>query len=136
MGILEGKNIVITGVLTEASLAFGVAQPAQLEGANIVLTGAGRGLSITQRTARKLTRPVPVVEFDVTVSDHAQSARNEVERELGRVDGVLHAIGFAPAACLGDDFLAATWPDVATAIQISTFSLKILADSFVWAGGL
>ena len=131
MGILEGKNIVITGVLTEASLAFGVAQLAQLEGANIVLTGAGRGLSITQRTARKLTRPVPVVEFDVTVSDHVQSARDEIKRELGRVDGVLHSIGFAPESCLGDDFLAATWPDVATAIQISTFSLKILADSFV-----
>ena len=67
MGILTGKNIVITGVLTDASLAFGVAQLAQREGAHVLLTGAGRGLSITERTARKLDTPVPVVEFDVTV---------------------------------------------------------------------
>ena len=95
MGILDGKNIVITGVLTDASLAFGVAQLAQHEGANIVLTGAGRGLSITQRTARKLEKPAPVVEFDVTVDAHTQSARDEVKQHLGVVDGVLHSIGFA-----------------------------------------
>lgn len=69
MGILDGKNIVISGVLTDASLAFGVAQLAQQEGANVVLTGAGRGLSITERTARKLTKPAPVVEFDVTLNN-------------------------------------------------------------------
>ena len=131
MGILEGKNIVITGVLTEASLAFGVAQLAQQQGANIVLTGAGRGLSITQRTARKLSKPVIVVEFDVTVDAHVESARDEVKQHLGHVDGVLHSIGFAPATCLGDDFMAASWADVAVAMQISAYSLKTLAESFV-----
>lgn len=131
MAILNGKNIVITGVLTEASLAFGIAQLAQQEGAKIVLTGAGRGLSITQRTAKKLSSPVEVVEFDVTVDEHTISARNEVQKILGRVDGVLHSIGFAPAACLGDDFMAATWQDVSTAMQISAYSLKTLADAFV-----
>ena len=75
MGILNGKNIVVTGVLTEASLAFGVAQLAQQEGATIVLTGAGRGLSITQRAAKKLYSPVEVVEFDVTVEEHTVTAR-------------------------------------------------------------
>ena len=130
MGILDGKNIVITGVLTDTSLAFGVAQLAQHEGANIVLTGAGRGLSITQRTARKLEKPAPVVEFDVTVDAHTQSARDEVKQHLGVVDGVLHSIGFAPAACLGDDFMAASWADVAVAMQISAYSLKTLAESF------
>ena len=98
MGILEGKNIVITGVLTEASLAFGIAQLAQREGAKLVLTGAGRGLSITQRAAKKLDSPVEVVEFDVTVDEHTESARVEIQKILGRVDGVLHSIGFAPAA--------------------------------------
>jgi meromycolic acid enoyl-[acyl-carrier-protein] reductase len=133
MGILDGKNIVISGVLTDASLAFGVAQLAQREGANIVLTGAGRGLSITERTARKLEKPAPVVEFDVTVDSHVESARNTVKQHFGssgRVDGVLHSIGFAPAACLGDDFMAATWADVAVAMQISAYSLKTLAESF------
>ena len=131
MGILSGKNIVITGVLTEASLAFGVAQLAQKEGAKIVLTGAGRGLSITQRTAKKLSTPVEVVEFDVTIDEHTTSSRNEVQKIVERVDGVLHSIGFAPAACLGDDFMAASWQDVSIAMHISAYSLKTLADAFV-----
>jgi enoyl-[acyl-carrier protein] reductase I len=138
MGILTGKNIVITGVLTDASLAFGVAQLAQREGARVLLTGAGRGLSITERTARKLDTPGPVVEFDVTVDEHVESARAAALEHLGRVDGVLHSIGFAPAVCLGDDFMAAKWDDVAIAMQISAYSLKTLADAFaplMTAGG-
>ena len=131
MGILNGKNLVVTGVLTDASLAFGVAKLAQEEGANVVLTGAGRGLSLTQRTARKLPAPAPVFEFDVTDEAHVSSVRTEVQNHFGHVDGVLHAIGFAPAACLGDDLMAATWADVSVAIQISAFSLKTLADAFV-----
>ena len=74
MGLLEGKNIVVTGVLTDASLAFGVAALAQNEGAEIMLTGAGRALSLTERTARKLPRPVPVYELDVTVPEHLDAA--------------------------------------------------------------
>ncbi len=131
MGLLTGKNIVITGVLTDASLAFGVAALAQQEGANLLLTGAGRALSLTQRTARKLPAPVPVVEFDVTVDEHVERVREDARAHFdGRVDGVLHSIGFAPEACLGDDFMAATWPDVAIAMQISAYSLKTLADAF------
>ncbi|MFA5774321.1 MAG: enoyl-ACP reductase FabI [Ilumatobacteraceae bacterium] len=131
MGILDNKNIVITGVLTEASLAFGVAQLAQREGAKVVLTGAGRGLSITQRTARKLDTAAEVFEFDVTVPEHVAQVRDAVAKSLGTVDGVLHAIGFAPASALGDDFMAAPWDDVAIALHISTYSLKVLADAFV-----
>ena len=135
MGILAGKKIVITGVLTDASLAYGVAQIALDEGADIVLTGAGRALSLTRRTARKLTtrddRAIPVFELDVTEVDHVERVRAEVADELGHVDGVLHAIGFAPASCLGDDFFGAPWDDVATAMHISTYSLKTLADAFV-----
>ncbi len=142
MGILEGKKIVITGVLTDASLAFGVARIARQEGAEVVLTGAGRALSLTKRTARKLAtddRPAPAVfEFDVTVPEHVESVREQVRDELGHVDGVLHAIGFAPASCLGDDFFGAPWDDVATAMHISTYSLKTLVDAFhplMGAGG-
>ena len=106
MGLLEGKKIVVTGVLMESSLAFRVAQLAQREGAAVVLTGAGRGLSLTQRTARKLDSAVDVFEFDVTVADHVESAREQVRGSLGTVDGVVHSIGFAPETCLGDDFMA------------------------------
>ena len=133
MGLLDGKKIVITGVLTDASLAFGVARLALDEGAEIVLTGAGRGLRLTQRTARKLPggSEIPVLEFDVTNEAHVAEVRDDLAARWGRVDGVLHAIGFAPEACLGDDFMAATWDDVAVAMHISAYSLKTLAEAFV-----
>jgi meromycolic acid enoyl-[acyl-carrier-protein] reductase len=130
MGLLEGKKIVVTGVLTDASLAFGVARLAQQEGAHIVLTGAGRALSLTQRTAKKLD-PVPDVhELDVTRPDHLAAVREALRTRWGRVDGVLHSIGFAPEACLGDDFMAAQWDDVAVAVHVSAYSLKALAEAF------
>jgi enoyl-[acyl-carrier protein] reductase I len=132
MGLLDGKNIIVTGVLTDASLAFGVAALAQQEGANVLLTGAGRALSLTERTARKLPAPAPVFEFDVTVAEHVERVRHDADQHFGgRVDGVLHSIGFAPEVCLGDDFMAAQWSDVAVAMQISAYSLKTLADAFV-----
>jgi enoyl ACP reductase len=131
MGLLEGKNSVVTGVLTDASLAFGVARIAREEGADIVLTGAGRALSLTQRTARKLGDGIEVFELDVTVPEHGVAVRDALAQKWGRVDGVLHAIGFAPQACLGDDFMAAGWDDVAVALHVSAYSLKALADAFV-----
>jgi enoyl-[acyl-carrier protein] reductase I len=131
MGLLDGKRIVVTGVLTDASLAFGVAELALQEGADIVLTGAGRALSLTQRTARKLPAPVEVLELDVTQPEHGVRVRDALAAKWGRVDGVLHSIGFAPEVCLGDDFLAAQWDDVAVALHVSAYSLKALADAFV-----
>jgi len=131
MGLLDGKKIVITGVLTDASLAYGVAELALQEGADIVLTGAGRALSITQRTARKLGDGIDVFELDVTVPEHGVAVREALAEKWGHVDGVLHAIGFAPASCLGDDFLAAPWEDVAVAMHINAYSLKALADAFL-----
>jgi enoyl-[acyl-carrier protein] reductase I len=131
MGLLDGKKIVITGVLTDASLAYGVASLARQEGADIVLTGAGRALKLTQRTARKLGDDIDVYELDVTVPEHGVAVRDALSEKWGHVDGVLHAIGFAPEVCLGDDFLAAQWDDVAIAMHISTYSLKALADAFL-----
>ena len=130
MGLLDGKRIVITGVLTDASIAFGVARLAQEQGAEIVLTGAGRGLSLTERTARKLPSPPPVLELDVTEPDHLVSVRDDLAERWDRVDGVLHAIGFAPAVCLGGTFMEATWDDVSVALHVSTYSLKALVDAF------
>lgn len=133
MGILDGKRIVVTGVLTDASLAFGVAELALAEGAEIVLTGAGRGLRLTERTARKLGAAdgagVEVLELDVTDAGHAVALTEHLADRWGRVDGALHAIGFAPEVCLGGSFMEAGWDDVKVALEISTYSLKLLADA-------
>ena len=128
MGILDDKRLLITGVLTDASLAFAVARLAQDEGAEIVLTGAGRGMRLTERTARKLPREAEVREFDVTSAEQADNLREHLSSTWGRVDGALHAIGFAPEICLGEDFMAAEWPDVAVAMEISAYSLKTVAE--------
>jgi len=128
VGILDDKNLLITGVLTDASLAFAVARLAQEQGAEVVLTGAGRGLRLTQRTARKLPVEPEVLEFDVTSAEQAETLRDHLAERWGRVDGALHAIGFAPEVCLGEDFLAAQWSDVSIAMEISAYSLKTVAE--------
>jgi enoyl ACP reductase len=137
--LLEGKRILVTGVLTDDSLAYGVAELAQQEGAEIVLTGAGRGFSLTARVAKHLPSPPDVLELDVTVPGHMEAVAADLQRRWGAVDGLLHAIGFAPQSCLGGGFLEAPWEDVRLAVQISAYSLKLLAAGllplFKAAGG-
>ena len=125
MGILEGKRILVTGVLTEASIAFHVARVAQQEGATLVLTGFGR-MSLVERIARRLPEPPPVLELDVTCQSQLDSLADRVAAHVDGLDGVLHAIAYAPQAALGGNFLNTTWTDVATAVQISAYSLKSL----------
>jgi enoyl ACP reductase len=126
-GLLAGKRIVVTGVLTDQSLAYGVAELAHSEGAEVVLTGAGRGLSLTRRVAKRLPGTPDVLELDVTSPEQIAAAADQLTRRWGAVDGVLHAIGFAPPSCLGGGFLDAPWEDVSTALHVSTYSLKALA---------
>ena len=127
MGILAGKNVLVTGVLTESSIAFHIARIAQEEGANVVLTSFGRALSITNRIATRLPKPAPVLELDVTNVEHLERLAALVKEHLPHLDGVVHSIGFAPEAALGGNFLNTTWEDVATAVHVSTFSYKSLA---------
>ncbi len=129
MGILEAKRILVTGVLTDDSLAFGVARLAQEEGAEVALTGAGRGLSLTRRTARKLEREAPVLELDVTEPADLSNVADQLARRWQRLDGVLHAVGFAPPECLGGDITRASWTDVSVALEVSAYSLKALAQA-------
>jgi meromycolic acid enoyl-[acyl-carrier-protein] reductase len=122
--LLDGRRILVTGVLNDSSIAFGVAKLAQEEGAEVVLTSFGRVMSLTQRAAKRLPSPPEIVELDVSNSEDIDAL---AERVGGRLDGVLHAIGFAPESCLGGGFLTAPWDDVAVAMQISAYSLKSLA---------
>lgn len=126
MGILEGKKILVTGVLTDGSIAFHIARLAQEEGADVILTGFGRGLSLTTRIAGRLPKPAPIIELDVTNQEHLDGLATEVKKHLSHLDGVVHSIGFAPEAALGGNFLNTAWEDVATAVQVSAYSLKSL----------
>src|SRR5580700_6290041 len=122
MGILDGKRILVTGVLTDSSIAFHVARIAQEEGATVVLTGFGR-LTLVERIAQRLPDPPPVLELDVTDPGQLDSLAGRLGEHLDGLDGVVHGIAFAPAAALGGNFLATGWPDVATAVQVSAYSL-------------
>jgi meromycolic acid enoyl-[acyl-carrier protein] reductase len=126
MGILDGKRLLVTGVLTDASIAFHVARIAQAEGATVVLTGFGR-LSLVERIAKRLPQPPPVLELDVTDAGHLASLAERVADHVPRLDGVLHGIAFAPQSALGGNFLDTEWEDVATAVHVSAYSLKALA---------
>jgi len=122
--ILAGKRILVTGVLNDASIGFAVARVAQVQGAEVVLSSFGRVMRLTERTARKLPTAPEIVELDVTVPEDLDALASRLPTDL---DGVVHAIGFAPESCLGGGFLDAPWEDVATAMQISAYSLKALA---------
>jgi enoyl ACP reductase len=126
MGILSGKNVLVTGVLTDGSIAFHVAKIAQEQGATVVLTGFGRALSLTTRIAGRLPQLPPIIELDVTNQSHLDGLAQEVCKYVPHLDGVVHSIGFAPEAALGGNFLNTAWEDVATAVQVSAYSLKSL----------
>ncbi|TCO53477.1 enoyl-ACP reductase FabI [Actinocrispum wychmicini] len=127
-GLLEGKRLLITGVITDSSIAFSVARIAQEQGAKVVLTGYGR-LSLVERIAQRLPEPAPVIELDVSNSDHLAGLADKVREHVDGLDGVVHSIGFAPASCLGNPFLEAPWEDVATTLHVSTYSFMSLTKS-------
>lgn len=127
MPLLEDKRVLVTGVLTEGSIAFAVAAAAQREGAEIVLSGFGRGLRITERIAQRLPQPADVLELDVNRPEHIEAVAQALDERWGRLDGVLHAIAFAPPDALGGHFLQTPTESALTAFQTSAFSMKALA---------
>ena len=129
---LHGRRLVVTGVLTTASIAFEVARQAQDAGAEVVLTAPGRTASLTGRIARRLPQEAPVVPLDVTDEGDLDALRGRLaEVGMSEVDGVLHAIGFAPPSCLGGGFLDTPWEDVATALRVSTYSFVALTRALL-----
>ena len=125
MGILEGKKLLVTGVLMDSSIAFHVAKIAQEEGATVVLTSFGRTMKITQTIAKRLPETPEVIELDVANTEHLDTLADRLGQHVDRLDGVLHSIGFAPQGAF--NFMEGTWEDVSTAVHISAYSLKGLA---------
>ena len=129
--LLEKKRLLITGVLTPQSIAFSAAQACQELGAEIVLTGFGRGMSLTEKVAKRLPDPPDVLEMDANDPAQIEALRTELAARWGTVDGFLHAIAFAPQDALGGNFLNTPWESVATAIQTSAYSLKAIATGML-----
>jgi len=126
-GILAGHRILVTGVLTPRSIAYGIAEACAGAGAELVLTSFGRAMSLTERSARRLPGNPPVLEMDITNPAQVSSAVAAAHERLGGLDGAVHAIGFAPEDCLGGHFLETPWESVATALQVSAYSMQRLA---------
>lgn len=122
--LLEGKRLLVTGVLTRGSIAYSVAERAQQEGAEVVLTGFGRTRRMTERAAAKLPSPPEVVELDVNSADDLAALSS-----LGSVDGALHAIAFAPGDALGGNFMSAPPESAEVAFRTSAYSFKALAEA-------
>jgi meromycolic acid enoyl-[acyl-carrier-protein] reductase len=129
--VLEGKRLLLTGVLTPQSIAFACAQTAQEHGAELVLTGFGRGLSITERSAKRLPTPVDVLEMDVTDEAQVTAVADALRERWGTLDGVLHAIAYAPEDALGGRFLSTPWESAATALHTSAYSFKTLVAALL-----
>lgn len=123
--LLDGKKLLITGVLMDSSIAFHVARLAQEQGAEVVLTSFGRTFRITQTIARRLPQTAPVIELDVQDTEHLDSLAERLGEHVDHLDGVVHSIGFAPKGAF--DFMDASWEDVSTALHVSAYSLKALA---------
>jgi enoyl ACP reductase len=129
MGILDGKKILIAGVLTEASIAFSAAKIAQEQGATVVLSNFGRALSLCQRIAKRLPQEAAVVELDVTNTEHLSTLADRLREHVDGLDGVVHSIGFAPQEAMGDGFTEVPWEFAATAFQVSSWSLASLTQA-------
>lgn len=127
MGLLENRTVLVTGVLTDQSIAFHIARLAQEQGASVILSSFGRTMSLTKRSASRLPDEAPVVELDVTDDAHLSGLADQLRQHTDELHGLVHSIGFAPEAALGGNFLNTTWPDVATALQISAYSLASLS---------
>ena len=125
--LLDGKRLLITGVLTDDSIAFALARAAQQQGAEILLTSFGRARSLTERVAKKLPSTPDVLELDINKEEDLATVSAQVMDRWGGLDGLVHAIGFMPADGLGGNFLNTPWESVATGFQTSAYSLKALA---------
>ena len=127
MGILEGKTVLVAGVTLDTSIAFHVARVAQAEGATVVVSNFGRAMSLTRRVIKKLDPVPPLLEVDVTDADHLAGLADALGEHVDHLDGLVHSLAFAnPETALGGKFLSTPWSDVATALQVSAYSLASL----------
>ena len=128
--ILKDKKILITGILTDKSIAYATAQVAIENGAEVVATGFGKGLRITERIVKRLPGDIQVYEMDIQNEEQVVSAANSIQEDFGNLDGILHAIAFSPTEAMGGNFMNTSIEDASTSFEVSAFSLKTLSQGF------
>ncbi len=127
--LLDGKKLLVTGVVTKRSIAYAVAERAQLAGAEIVLTSFGRARRMTERAAARLPEPPDVLELDVNKAEDFEAVASELDSRWGGLDGALHAVAFAPEDALGGNFLSTPPESAEAAFRTSAYSFKALGEA-------
>jgi enoyl-[acyl-carrier protein] reductase I len=127
--ILEGKKILVTGIVNRHSIAFGIAERAQAQGAEVLLTSFGRVKRMTELSAARLDPAPDVLELDVNSDADIAALRDELKQRWGTVDGAVHAIAFAPGDAIGGDFMATPRESAKVAFETSAYSYKALAEA-------
>lgn len=125
--LLAGKKLLITGVVNADSIAYDTAVAAIDAGAEIVLSGLGRDIDHTRDAATTLGVSVDVIEADLTEPDDLDSLAEHLRNRWGHLDGVLHAVAFAPRQALSDSFLDAPIDPVMRAFHTSVHTYASLA---------
>ena len=128
--ILKNKKILITGILTDKSIAYASAQVALENGAQVVATGFGKGLRITERAVKRLSDDIQVYEMDIQNPEQVDTAVVNIKENFGSLDGILHAIAFSPTEAMGGNFMNTKVEDALTSFEVSAFSLKTLSQGF------
>lgn len=104
MGFLQGKKILLTGLLSNRSIAYGIAQACQREGAELAFTYVGERFKDRITEFAKEFGSDLVYECDVTSDEHIENLFAEIGQTWGRLDGLVHAIAFAPREAIAGDF--------------------------------
>jgi enoyl-[acyl-carrier protein] reductase I len=128
MGFLDDKKILVTGVLSNRSIAYGVAKACHREGATLAFTYVNDELKDRVVKLAAEFGPCPVLACDVTRDGDIDALFASLKSEWGALDGLLHSIAFAPRESLSGDFLEGiSRAAFATAHDVSSYSLAALA---------
>lgn len=130
MGMLDDRKILVTGLLSNRSIAYGIARACKREGATLAFTYVNDDLKDRVVKLAAEFGTTPVLPCDVTKDDQISALFDALSGEWGAVDGVVHAIAFAPREALAGDFLGGiTREGFAMAHDVSSYSLSALAKA-------
>ena len=130
MGFLQGKKILITGMISERSIAYGIAKACHEQGAELAFTYVVDKLEERVRKMAKELGSDLVFRCDVQSDEEIEQAFADLGKHWGGLDGLVHSIGFAPREALGGDFLDSISREAfRVAHEVSAYSLPALAKA-------